>query len=59
MFVFSDHRDSKFNMIIILPLILKDCVGQGARLFNSNSDFQVLLSPLGDAVPKLTFLPGG
>ena len=46
-------------MIIILPLILKDCVGQGARLFNSNFDFQVLLSPLGDAVPKLTFLPGG
>ena len=46
-------------MIIILPLILKDCVGQGARLFNSNSEFQVLLSPLGDAVPKLTFPPGG
>ena len=35
------------------------CVGQGARLFNSNSEFQVLLSPLGDAVPKLTFPPGG
>lgn len=33
---FSDHQDSKFIVVIILPLHLKDWGGQGARLFNSN-----------------------